>query len=116
MFILGIDVGKSELHCRLLKVTDQGASKLGAIQVFSNSQDGQKRLKQWLEGHQALGDMPMQSWKPPGSILSVSRTSFTPQDAESVWSTQPKSIFLRGAISDEEKRIRWMQSSLPSMP
>lgn len=57
MFILGIDVGKSDLHCRLLKVTDQGTSKIGAVQVFANTEDGQKRLKQWLEGHQALGDM-----------------------------------------------------------
>lgn len=57
MFSLGIDVGKSDLHCRLLKVTDQGTSKLGPIQVFPNTEEGRERLKQWLEGHQALGDM-----------------------------------------------------------
>ncbi|GEM50156.1 IS110 family transposase [Deinococcus cellulosilyticus] len=56
MFILGIDVGKSELYCRLLQTTEKGVSKLGGIQMFPNTEEGRYCLKQWLEGHQALGD------------------------------------------------------------
>lgn len=45
MFILGIDVGKSHLHCRLLKSTEQGTqkqstTKLGNIQIFQNTKEG----------------------------------------------------------------------------
>ncbi|GGJ60102.1 IS110 family transposase [Deinococcus roseus] len=61
MFILGIDVGKSHLHCRLLKSTEQGTqkqstTKLGNIQIFQNTEEGRLRLTQWLEGYQALGN------------------------------------------------------------
>ena len=55
MFVLGLDVGLSDLYARLLDVPTQGTPvALGDVRVFCNSPEGHQALCAWLELHRAV--------------------------------------------------------------
>lgn len=55
MFVLGLDVGLSDLYARLLDVPGQGPPvALGDVCVFSNSPAGHQALSAWLQMHSAV--------------------------------------------------------------
>ena len=55
MFVLGLDVGLSDLYARLLDVPTQGPLvALGEVCIFSNSPEGHQGLCTWLQRHSAV--------------------------------------------------------------
>ena len=55
MFVLGLDVGLSDLYARLLDVPPQGAPvALGDVRVFCNSPEGHQALCAWLQLYSAV--------------------------------------------------------------
>ena len=54
MFVLGLDVGLSDLYARLLDIPVQGAPvALGEVCVVPNSSAGHQELREWLQTHSA---------------------------------------------------------------
>lgn len=55
MFVLGLDVGLSDLYARLLDVPAQGPLvALGEVCIFPNSPEGHQELCIWLQRHSAV--------------------------------------------------------------
>ena len=55
MFVLGIDVGKDNLHFHFLETTAEGPPRTkGQARVFPNSLAGHLSLRDWLSAKQAL--------------------------------------------------------------